>query len=124
MYSEKVLEIFYNPENVGVIKGANGVGKIVDQTCGEIIKIYIQVENEKVVDSKFQAFGSPAIIAATCVAANMMIGKTLDECEKNITSAVVLNALGGKLPENKQYVCPLAEAVVKSAVKNARKKAN
>lgn len=121
MYSQKLLDIFYNPTNYGVIKGANGVGKVVDDTCGEIVKIYISVENEKVVDAQFQTFGSPALISATCVATNMMIGKTLDQCTL-ITSAQILEGLGGELPDNKRYVCPLVESVVKNAVSNYYKK--
>ncbi len=121
MYSQKLLDIFYNPTNYGVIKGANGVGKVVDDTCGEIVKIYISVENEKVIDAQFQTFGSPALISATCVATNLMIGKTLDECNK-ITSSQILEELGGELPDNKRYVCPLAESAVKNAVSNYYKK--
>ncbi len=121
MYTDKVLEMFYNPENVGVIKAASGVGKVVDETCGEIAKIYILTQGENVVDAKFQTFGSPAIIAATSAAATLMIGKTLDEC-KAITSQQILDAIGGKLPESKKYVCPLAENVIKNAVANCQKK--
>lgn len=121
MYSQKVLNIFYNPEHVGVIKGADGVGKVVDDTCGEIIKIYISVENNIVKDAQFQAFGSPAIISATAVATSLMIGKTLEDCAK-ISADQILAELGGVLPDNKKYVCQLAEKVVKSAVTNYNKK--
>ncbi len=121
MYNKTVLDIFYNPQNVGVIKGANGVGKVVDDTCGEIVKIYISVQDNKVVDAKFQTFGSPAIIAAASVAASLMIDKTLDEC-LIITSTQILEKLGGSLPASKKYVCPLAESVVKNAVANYNKK--
>lgn len=123
MYSKKVLDIFYDPQNVGVIKGANGVGKVVDDTCGEIVKIYINVENGKVQDAKFQTFGSPAIIASTSVATSLMIGKTLEECNA-ITSSQILDELGGNLPANKKYVCPLVESVIKNAVSNYHKKQN
>lgn len=121
MYSQKLLDIFYNPTNYGVIKGANGVGKVVDDTCGEIVKIYISVENDKVIDAQFQTFGSPALIVATCVATSLMIGKTLDQCDK-ITSMQILDGMGGEIPDNKRYVCPLAESVVKSAIANYYKK--
>lgn len=121
MYSQKVLDLFYNPENVGVIKGANGVGKVVDETCGEIVKIYVSVEKSKIVDAKFQAFGSPAVISAAAVATAMILGKTLDEA-KTISSEQILAELGGVLPENKQYVCPLVEKVIKSMVENCNKK--
>lgn len=123
MYSQKVLEIFYNPTNYGVIKGAHGVGKVVDDTCGEITKIFISVENNKVIDAQFQTFGSPALISATSVATSLMLNKTLDEC-KIITSAQILEGLGGVLPDNKRYVCPIAESVVKMAVENYYKKLN
>lgn len=121
MYSQKVLDIFFNPTNYGVIKGAHGVGKIVDDTCGEITKIFISVEDGVVVDAQFQTFGSPALIAATSVAAALMLNKTLDDCNK-ITSAQILEGLGGVLPDNKRYVCPIAESVVKSAVTSFYKK--
>ena len=121
MYSQRVLELFYNPTNYGVIKGAHGVGKIVDDTCDEILKIYITVQNGKVVESQFQAHGSPALISATGVAASLMVGKTLEDCN-TITSAQILEGLGGVLPNNKKYVIALAESVIKSAVSNYYKK--
>ena len=121
MYSQKVLDIFYNPEHVGVIKGADGVGKVVDDTCGEIIKIYISVEKNIVKDAQFQAFGSPAIIAATAVATKLMLDKNLEDCTK-ISADQILAELGGELPDNKKYVCQLAEKVVKNAVENFNKK--
>lgn len=123
MYSQKVLEIFYNPTNVGVIKGASGVGKVTDDTCGEIVKIYITVNNGVVEDAQFQTFGSPAAIAATCVATGLMIGKSLEDCNA-ITSQQILEGLGGELPANKKYVCPLAESTIKSAIANYHKKLN
>ena len=121
MYSQKVLDIFYNPTNYGVIKGAHGVGKVVDETCGEIVKIYISVDVNVVTDSQFQAHGSPALIAAACVANSLMVGKTLDECTK-ITAEHIFQELGGELPDNKRYVCPLVENVIKNAVSNYYKK--
>lgn len=121
MYSQKLLEIFYNPTHYGVIRGAHAVGKVVDETCGEIVKIYIMVENDIVVDAQFQTFGSPALIAASCVATNMMIGQPLSKCQE-ITSIQILEGLGGELPDNKRYVCPLVESVIKNAVANYLKK--
>ena len=121
MYSQKVLDIFYNPTNYGVIKGAHGVGKIVDDTYGEITKIFISVENGKVIDAQFQTFGSPALISATSVAAALMMNKSLDACTR-ITSDQILQELGGVLPDHKRYVCPLAESVIKSAVESFYKK--
>ena len=121
MYSQKVLEVFYNPENVGVIKGANGVGKVVDDTCSEIVKIYVTLEGSKVVDAKFQAFGSPAIISCSAVATAMIIGKTL-EAIKSISAEQILNEVGGELPENKSYVPGVVETALKNLVANCNKK--
>ena len=120
MYSQKVLEIFYDPENVGVIKGAQGVGKVVDDTCGEIVKIYVTLEGSKVTDAKFQAFGSPAIISTAAVATAMIIGKSL-EAIKAITAEQILNELG-ELPENKAYVPSVVETALKNLVANCHKK--
>lgn len=121
MYNDKILEIFYNPQNVGVIKGANGVGKISDKTCGEIVKIYISVKSDKIEEVTFQAFGSPALIAAASKATVLMSGKSLDEC-KLIKVENLLAELGGNIPENKRYVLALVEACIKSAVENFYKK--
>ena len=123
MYSQKVLDIFYDPQNVGVIKGANGVGKVVDDTCGEILKIYVTLDGSKIADAKFQAFGSPAAIAATATATALILGKSLADVEK-ITAEQILAELGGELPDNKKYVCPLAEKALKNLVANCHKKAS
>lgn len=121
MYSQKVLEIFYDPENVGVIKGANGVGKVVDDTCGEIVKIYVTLEGSKVADAKFQAFGSPAIISCSAVATAMIVGKSL-EAVKAISAEQILAEVGGELPENKSYVPAVVETALKNLVANCHKK--
>lgn len=102
MYSEKIMEEFYNPQNYGVIKGANGVGKVVSDIGSEIIKIYISVEGKKIVDAQFQTFGGVVAIACTSFAARLMKGKTLDEVSK-LTAAHILE-LAGEVPENKMYV--------------------
>ena len=121
MYSQKVLEVFYNPSHVGVIKGANGVGKVVDDTCGEIVKIYVTLDGTKVADATFQAFGSPAIISTACVATEHIIGKTLAEIEK-ITAEQLLNRVGGVLPENKSYVPGVVETALKNRVASCNKR--
>ena len=123
-YTEELLNEFYNPTNVGVIKGASAVGKIVDDENGEIMKIYISVENGKVVDAKFQTYGCVPSIACSSMATKMIIGLTLDEINANITSGVIIKELGGKLPANKTKSAEMAERAVKAAIKNYYKKSN
>ena len=122
-YTEALLNEFYNPTNVGVIKGASAVGKVVDDESGEIFKIFITVENDKVVDAKFQTYGCVPSIACTSVATRMMIGLTLDEVNANITAEVIIKEIG-KLPEAKIASAGLVEQTVKAAVRNYYKKAN
>lgn len=116
MYSEKVMEEFYAVENFDVIKGASGVGKVTSEIGNEIIKIYIKVENETIVESKFQAFGGVVAIAATSVANRLIMGKTLSELKKfNVN--LISNVLG-EVPKNKQYILSLVASVVVDAVDN------
>ena len=121
-YTEELLNEFYNPANVGVIKAASAVGKIVDAESGEIFKIYISVEGNKVVDAKFQTYGCVPSIACSSIVTKMIIGLTLDEISANITSGAIIKELGGKLPENKKKSAELAEQAVKAALKNYQKK--
>lgn len=114
-YNEKVLNEFFNPQNVGVIKGASGKGKIVSPTDREIMKIYITVEDDVVTNAMFQTFGCVGAIACTSVATRLMIGKTVDEA-LNITTDDILSELGGALPENKMHCVTLAEETVKDAI--------
>ena len=120
MYSDKVLNEFFNTQNVGVIKAASGKGKVVSPTDREIMKIYIQVEDGKIVDAAFQTFGCVAAIASTNVATRLMIGKTVEEAEA-ITANDILTELGGELPEVKMHCVDMAEKTVKDAVKSYRK---
>ena len=120
-YTEALLNEFYNPANVGVIKGASAVGKIVDDESGEIVKIYITVEDNKVIDAKFQTYGCVPSIACSSVATRMIIGLTLDEISANITAGVITKEIG-KLPEGKNRSAEMAELAVKAAVKNYYKK--
>ena len=121
MYSEKVLNEFYNPQNVGVIKGASGVGKVGNPSCGDIMKVYIMVEGDRIVDAKFQTFGCAAAIASTSVATRMIIGKTIDEALK-ITNQDVIRELGGEMPSSKIHCSILAEEAIRAAVDNYYKK--
>lgn len=113
-YNEKVLNEFFNPQNVGVIKGASGKGKIVSPTDREIMKIYITVEDEVITNAMFQTFGCVAAIACTSVATRLMIGKSVEDV-LNITAEDILSELGD-LPENKMHCVYLAEETVKDAI--------
>ena len=119
-YNEKVLNEFYNPQNVGVIRGANGKGKIVGPVNREIMKIYVLLEGEKIKDAQFQTFGCPPAIACCSVATRLIIGKTLSEAEK-ITEKQILNELES-LPDNKKQYLKMAVDTVKDAVDACRNK--
>ena len=121
MYSEQVLNEFYNPQNVGVIKGASGVGKVGNPACGDIMKVYIMVDGDRIVDAKFQTFGCAAAIASSSVATRMIIGKTIDEALK-ITNQDVIRELGGEMPAAKIHCSILAEEAIRAAVDNYYKK--
>ncbi|MEG1581908.1 MAG: iron-sulfur cluster assembly scaffold protein [Clostridia bacterium] len=114
MYSNKVIEIFSKPKNIGVIKAASGVGKVGNAKCGDIMKMYIKVENNVIIDAKFQTYGCTAAIASSSVATEMIIGKTIEEAYK-ITNADVLKVLG-ELPKNKIHCSMLAEDAIRSAI--------
>lgn len=97
MYTEAVMDHFTNPRNVGEIREADGVGEVGNPVCGNIMKIYIKVENERIVDIKFKTFGCVAAIATTSILTEMVKGKTIAEAEK-ITNRAVAKALGGLPP--------------------------
>lgn len=102
MYSEKIMEEFYNPKNVGVIKGANGVGKVTSDIGSEIIKIFISVNDEKITDAQFQTFGGVVAIACSSIATTLMIGKSLNQARK-ITVGDILEKTG-EIPDHKMYI--------------------
>ncbi len=116
MYSEKIMEEFYNPQNYGVIKGANGVGKVVSDIGSEIIKIYISVDGKKIVDAQFQTFGGVVAIACTSIAARLMKDKSLDQASKMTTADIL--AVTGEIPENKMYIVQAVINAVHGAVDN------
>ena len=115
MYSNVIMEEFYNPQNYGVIKGASGVGKVTSEIGSEIIKIFIKVENEKIVDAQFQTFGGVVAIALTSFATRLMIGKSLKEI-RNITASMLLETAGGEIPETKMYIVQLVVNAVHASV--------
>ena len=121
MYKEKLLEEFYNPANVGVIKGANAVSKVKGGACGEIVKFYAVVENKTVVDVKFQAFGNVVLIAAASAATKLMMGKTFDEII-TINAEQLKAELGGAVSANKVYSLNLVEEAIGAMIANYFKK--
>ncbi len=120
MYNEKVLEVFTNPKNIGTIENPDGVGTVGNATCGDIMKMYLKIENNVIVDAKFQTFGCAAAIATSSTATEMIIGKTIEEAEK-LTNADVVNSLGG-LPAQKMHCSVLAEEAIREAIKDYRSK--
>lgn len=121
MYTDKVLKMFKNPKHVGKILKADAVGEVGNAACGDIMKIYLKLdENEKIVDAKFQTFGCAAAIVSTSVACDMIIGKTLDEALL-VTNDDVLKQIG-ELPPQKIHCSILAQEAIFDAVKNYRKK--
>lgn len=114
MYNETVMDHFMNPRNVGVIEDADGIGEVGNVKCGDIMKIYIKVENETIVDIKFKTFGCGSAIASSSIATEIIKGKTIDEALA-ITNKDVIDALGG-LPAVKIHCSVLAEQALKSAI--------
>ena len=114
VYSEKVMDHFANPRNVGEIADANGVGEVGNAKCGDIMKMYLKIENNIITDVKFKTFGCGAAIATSSIATEMIKGKPLDEALK-LTNRAVVEALDG-LPPAKLHCSVLAEQAVKSAV--------
>jgi len=119
MYSEKVMDHFSNPRNVGEIPDANGVGTVGNAKCGDIMKMYLKVENGVIVDVKFKTFGCGAAIATSSMATEMVKGKTLEEALQ-LTNKAVADALDG-LPPVKMHCSLLAEEAIHAAVEDYMK---
>ncbi len=120
MYSDKVLDHFQNPRNVGEIESASGVGTVGNPSCGDIMTMYIKVENDVIVDIRFKTFGCGAAIATSSITTEMVKGKTLEEAER-LTRGDVADALGG-LPPIKMHCSNLATDALRSAIADYRKK--
>ena len=114
MYSEKVMDHFTHPRNVGVIEDANAVGQVGNMKCGDIMKIYMKIENEIITDVKFQTFGCGAAVATSSMATELVKGKSVNDALK-LTNSAVVEALEG-LPPVKVHCSVLAEEAVKSAI--------
>lgn len=113
-YSEKVMDHFNNPRNMGEIENPGGVGKAGNPVCGDIMNLYIQVDNDRIVDARFKTFGCGAAIATGSMVTQMIKGKTLNEALE-ISNRAVVEALDG-LPPIKMHCSVLAEAALKSAI--------
>jgi nitrogen fixation NifU-like protein len=120
MYSEKVLDHFRNPRNVGEIEDADGVGSVGNPVCGDMMSIYIKVKDDKIEDIKFRTFGCGAAIATTSMTTELAKGKTLDEA-MTITRQDVADELGG-LPPVKMHCSNLAADALHEAIKDYRGK--
>ena len=114
LYSEKVMDHFRNPRNVGVLEDANGVGTVGNAKCGDIMKMYLKIEDDKIADVKFKTFGCGSAIATSSMATELIKGKTLDEALE-LTNKAVVDALDG-LPARKIHCSVLAEDAIKAAL--------
>ncbi len=116
LYSEKVFDHFKNPRNVGEIPDADGVGTVGNAKCGDIMKMYLKIENGVITDVKFETFGCGSAIASSSMATTMILGKTVEEALA-VTNKQVVEALDG-LPNHKLHCSVLAEESIKAAVQD------
>lgn len=115
-YTETVMDHFMNPRNVGSIENADGVGEVGNAKCGDIMKMYLKIENDVITDVKFETFGCGSAIASSSMATEMVKGKTIEQALA-VTNRQVVEALGG-LPPHKLHCSVLAEESIKAAVKD------
>ena len=116
LYSEKVMDHFTHPRNVGVIEDANGIGEVGNAKCGDIMKIYLKIENDIIEDVKFETFGCGSAIASSSMATEMIKGKSIQEA-LSLTNKAVAEALDG-LPAHKMHCSVLAEEAIKNALRD------
>lgn len=119
-YSQKVMDHFMNPRNIGEIPDADGVGQVGNPVCGDIMKMYLKIENNVITDVKFKTFGCGAAVATSSMATELIKGKTVEEALE-ITNKAVAEALDG-LPPIKMHCSNLAEQAIKAAIEDYRKK--
>ena len=120
MYNDKVMDHFMNPRNVGEIPDADGVGQVGNPVCGDIMKMYLKIENNIITDVKFKTFGCGAAVATSSMATELIKGKTIEEALE-ITNKAVAEALDG-LPPIKMHCSNLAEQAIKAAIDDYKKK--
>ena len=121
-YSEKVMDHYRRPRNVGEIENADGIGKVGNPVCGDIMEFYIKVEEGRISDAKFKTFGCGAAIATSSMVTELIKNKTIEEA-MNISNMAVVEALGG-LPPVKMHCSVLAEEALKKALDNYRERTN
>ncbi|MBO4421068.1 MAG: Fe-S cluster assembly scaffold protein NifU [Lachnospiraceae bacterium] len=122
LYSEKVMDHFRNPRNVGVIEDANAVGEVGNAKCGDIMKMYMKIEDDIIKDVKFETFGCGSAIASSSMATEMIKGKPVSEAMQ-LTNKAVAEALDG-LPDYKMHCSVLAEEAIKSALEDYEKRSS
>ena len=122
MYSDKVMDHFENPRNIGVIEDADGIGTVGNPVCGDVMKMYLKIKDNVIVDVKFKTFGCASAIATSSMATEMIKGKTIEEALE-MTNKAVAEALDG-LPPVKMHCSILTEEAVKAAIEDYQKKAN
>ncbi|MEG0133651.1 MAG: Fe-S cluster assembly scaffold protein NifU [Clostridium sp.] len=120
IYSEKVMDHFTNPRNVGEIKDASGIGEVGNAKCGDIMRVYLKVEDDVIVDAKFKTFGCGSAIASSSMATELIKGKSVDEAW-TLTNKAVAEALDG-LPPVKMHCSVLAEEAIHKAINDYREK--
>lgn len=122
LYSEKVMDHFLNPRNVGIIENADGVGEVGNAKCGDIMKMYLKIDNDIITDVKFETFGCASAIASSSMATELIKGKPVAEALE-LTNKAVAEALDG-LPDYKMHCSVLAEEAIQKALEdyNERKK--
>ena len=120
LYSEKVMDHFRNPRNVGVIEDANGIGEVGNAKCGDIMKMYLKIEDGIVQDVKFETFGCGSAIASSSMATELIKGQPVSEVKK-LTNKAVAEALDG-LPDYKMHCSVLAEEAIHSALEDYQRR--
>ena len=116
LYSEKVMDHFVNPRNIGAIEDADGIGEVGNAVCGDIMRIYLKIADDLIKDVKFETFGCGSAIASSSMATEMIMGKPLSEAMK-LTNKAIVEALDG-LPPHKIHCSVLAEEAIRGAVKD------
>ena len=122
LYSDKVMDHFLNPRNVGIIEDADGVGEVGNAKCGDIMKMYLKIDNDVIEDVKFETFGCASAIASSSMATEMIKGKPVEEALK-LTNKAVAEALDG-LPDYKMHCSVLAQEAIEEAINDYKKEKN
>ncbi len=119
-YSDKVMDHFMHPRNMGEIEDPSGVGEVGNPACGDVMRLYLKIEDGKIIDAKFKTFGCGAAIASSSMTTELIKGKTIDEALR-ISNEAVAEALGG-LPPAKKHCSVLAEEALQAALEDYKKK--